>query len=80
MKEKRGGESVVSDIALAVLGLSAGFAILGAGFSLAKVGVACMSALVERPEQFFKGFLVVTLCEALAIYGLVITLLVLFGI
>lgn len=68
---------MVSDMALVALGLSAGFAILGAGFALAKVGTACVSALVEKPEQFFKGFLVVTLCEALAIYGLVIGLLVL---
>jgi V/A-type H+-transporting ATPase subunit K len=68
---------MVSEMALVTLGLTAGLAILGAGFALAKVGVACVSALVEKPEQFFKGFLVVTLCEALAIYGLVIGLLVL---
>lgn len=75
--KKKGGEGMVSEMVLTALGASAGVAIVAAGFALAKVGVACMSALVEKPDQFFKGFLVVTLCEALAIYGLVIGLLVL---
>ncbi|MGA2572666.1 MAG: ATP synthase subunit C [Candidatus Methanomethylicaceae archaeon] len=71
---------MVADIVLATLGLSVGLAIVGASYALAKVGAACISALVEKPEQFFKGFLVATLCEALAIYGLVIGLLVLLGV
>jgi F0F1-type ATP synthase membrane subunit c/vacuolar-type H+-ATPase subunit K len=70
---------MVAELVLVALGISAGAAIVASGFALAKVGVACMSALVEKPEQFFKGFLVATLCEALAIYGLVLGLLVLFG-
>jgi V/A-type H+-transporting ATPase subunit K len=54
-----------------VMSLSA----LAAGYALAKSGTAAISALAEKPEQFFKAFLVVTLCEAIAIYGVVIAVL-----
>jgi V/A-type H+-transporting ATPase subunit K len=46
-----------------------------AAYALARSGSAAISALVEKPETFFKAFLVVTLCEAIAIYGLVISVL-----
>ncbi|MDH7556205.1 MAG: ATP synthase subunit C [Candidatus Methanosuratincola sp.] len=48
---------------------------LAAGYALAKSGSAAISSLVEKPETFFKAFLVVTLCEAIAIYGLIIAIL-----
>lgn len=48
---------------------------IAAGYALAKSGSAALSSLVERPETFFKAFLVVTLCEAIAIYGLIIAIL-----
>ena len=48
---------------------------LAAGWALARSGTAAISALAEKPEQFFKAFLVVTLCEAIAIYGVVIAVL-----
>jgi len=48
---------------------------LAAGYALAKSGTAAISSLVEKPETFFKAFLVVTLCEAIAIYGLIIAIL-----
>lgn len=46
-----------------------------ASYALARSGAAAISALVEKPETFFKAFLVVTLCEAIAIYGLVMAVL-----
>jgi V/A-type H+-transporting ATPase subunit K len=62
-----------------ILALSAAMAVsvcgIAAGYALAKSGTAAVSALTERPETFFKAFLVVTLCEAVAIYGLVIAVL-----
>ncbi|MCX8182464.1 MAG: ATP synthase subunit C [Candidatus Methanomethyliaceae archaeon] len=48
---------------------------IAAGYALAKSGSAAIAALAEKPETFFKAFLVVTLCEAVAIYGLVIAVL-----
>lgn len=56
-------------------GLAVGLAGLAAGVSLARAGAAAISALVEKPDTFFKAFLIVTLCEAIAIYGVVIAIL-----
>ncbi len=55
--------------------LSVGLASLGAGLSIAAVGSAAVSALAEKPETFFRAFLVVALAEALAIYGLIMGIL-----
>ncbi len=55
--------------------VAVGASCLGAGFALAKAGSAAIASLAEKPETFFKAFLVVTLCEAVAIYGLIIAIL-----
>jgi len=55
--------------------LAVGLTGVGAGYALAKSGAAAISSLAEKPETFFKAFLVVTLSEAVAIYGLVIAIL-----
>lgn len=56
-------------------GLSVGMAILGSGYALKTVGTSAIATLTEREEAFFKAFLVVALCEALAVYGLIIAIL-----
>jgi V/A-type H+-transporting ATPase subunit K len=48
---------------------------IAAGYSLAKAGSAAVASLAEKPETFFRAFLIATLCEAIAIYGLVIAVL-----
>lgn len=50
-------------------------ACLGAGMAIAASGSAAISAATEKPETFFRSFLVVALAEALAIYGLIIGIL-----
>ena len=61
------------------IALGAGFAIglsgLGAGFAIAGAGSAAISALAEKPDTFFRSFLIVALAEALAIYGLIMGIL-----
>ncbi|WP_371803422.1 ATP synthase subunit C [Candidatus Lokiarchaeum ossiferum] len=61
------------------LALSAAIAVglsgLGAGYAIKTTGTAAISVLAERPEEFMKGFLVVALGEALAIYGLIVAIL-----
>jgi V/A-type H+-transporting ATPase subunit K len=61
------------------IALAAAFAIglpgLGAGIALSSAGTAAISALAEKPETFFKSFLIVALAEALAIYGLIMGIL-----
>ena len=56
-------------------GIAVGLATLGAGFALSATGSAAISAVAERPETFFRSFLVVALSEALAIYGLIMGIL-----
>lgn len=66
-----------TDITMLALSSSLTTIVCGAAaaYALARSGSAAISALVEKPETFFKAFLVVTLCEAIAIYGLVISVL-----
>jgi V/A-type H+/Na+-transporting ATPase subunit K len=56
-------------------GLAVGLATLGAGLAISSAGTAAISALAEKPETFFRSFLVVALAEALAIYGLIMGIL-----
>ncbi|MFX0030056.1 MAG: ATP synthase subunit C [Candidatus Hermodarchaeota archaeon] len=55
--------------------ISVAAAVLGSAIALKTVGTAAISSLSEREETFFKAFLIVALCEALAIYGLIIAIL-----
>jgi V/A-type H+-transporting ATPase subunit K len=55
--------------------LAVSLSALGAGFAISAVGSAAISALAEKPETFFRSFLIVALAEALAIYGLIMGIL-----
>jgi V/A-type H+-transporting ATPase subunit K len=48
---------------------------LAAGLAISSAGTAAISALAEKPDTFFKSFLVVALAEALALYGLIMGIL-----
>lgn len=56
-------------------GLAIGLAALGAGLAISAAGSAAISALAEKPDTFFRSFLIVALAEALAIYGLIMGIL-----
>ena len=56
-------------------GLAIGLPSLAAGFAISAVGSAAISALAEKPDTFFRSFLIVALAEALAIYGLIMGIL-----
>jgi len=62
-----------------VLALSSAIAIssavMASAWAMKTVGTAAISSLSEREENFFKAFLVVALCEALAVYGLIVAIL-----
>ena len=63
-------------VALAIaVAISVGASVLGSAWAMKTVGTAAISALSEREESFFKAFLVVALCEALAVYGLIVAIL-----
>lgn len=56
-------------------GLAVGLSALAAGLAISAVGSAAVSALAEKPDTFFRSFLIVALAEALAIYGLIMGIL-----
>ena len=56
-------------------GLAIGLPSLAAGLAISAVGSAAISALAEKPDTFFRSFLIVALAEALAIYGLIMGIL-----
>ncbi len=57
--------------------LSAGLAALGAGFAVAHVGSAAVGAVAEKPELFGRVLVLVGLAEGIAIYGLIVSILIL---
>jgi V/A-type H+-transporting ATPase subunit K len=72
--------SVIGDafgLGLLAAALSTGLAALGAGYAVAKVGAAAVGALAEKPELFGRLLIFVGLAEGIAIYGLIVSILVL---
>ena len=61
-------------------GLAVGLAGIGAGIGLGTAGAAAIGAISEKPEVFGRSLIFVVLVEAIAIYGLLISLLLLFAI
>lgn len=62
---------------LAAAAASTALATLGAGFAVAKVGSAAIGALAEKPELFGRLLIFVGLAEGIAIYGLIVSILIL---
>jgi len=57
--------------------LSTGLAALGAGLAVGRVGAATVGAVTEKPELFGRMLILVGLAEGIAIYGLIISILIL---
>jgi V/A-type H+-transporting ATPase subunit K len=57
--------------------LATGLSSLGAGFAVAKVGTAAVGALAEKPELFGRLLIFIGLAEGIAIYGLIVSVLML---
>ena len=57
--------------------LATGLSSLGAGFAVAKVGTAAVGALAEKPELFGRLLIFIGLAEGIAIYGLIVSILML---
>ncbi len=57
--------------------LAAGLAALGAGYAVANVGTAALGALAEKPDLFGRVLVMVGLAEGIAIYGLIVSILIL---
>ncbi len=50
---------------------------LSAGYAVAKVGTAAIGALAEKPDLFGRLLIFVGLAEGIAIYGLIVSILIL---
>ena len=57
--------------------LSTGLSSLGAGYAVAHVGSAAIGAMAEKPELLGRALIVIGLAEGIAIYGLIISILIL---
>lgn len=57
--------------------LSVGISAIGSGIAVASSSAAALGALSEDPKIFGKAFVFVGLAEGIAIYGLIISILIL---
>ncbi|HEX7393492.1 MAG TPA: ATP synthase subunit C [Anaerolineaceae bacterium] len=57
--------------------LSTGLACIGGGIGVASSGAAAIGAIAEKPEAFGRALIFVGLAEGIAIYGLIISFLIL---
>ena len=58
-------------------GLSTGLATIGAGYAVGSVGSAALGAVSEDPKILGKTLIYVGLSEGIAIYGLIISIMIL---
>ena len=73
-----GGEiSTGLGLALIGAGIPTGLAAVGAGFAVGPVGAASLAIIAEKPEMFGRTLIYLGLAEGIAIYGLVVTILLL---
>ncbi|MDK2781639.1 MAG: V/A-type H+/Na+-transporting ATPase subunit [Archaeoglobi archaeon] len=59
-------------------GLAVGLAGIGAGMGEQAIGAAAVGAMAEDPGFFGKGLLMTVIPESIAIFGLVVSLILLF--
>ena len=57
--------------------ISTGLAALGAGIAVSNVGSAAIGAIAEKPEMLGRTLIVIGLAEGIAIYGLIVSILIL---
>lgn len=72
-------ETAADPYASLAAGISTGLAALGAGVAVSGTGAAAIGAIAEKPEALGRSLIFVGLAEGVAIYGLLISFLVLFG-
>jgi V/A-type H+-transporting ATPase subunit K len=57
--------------------ISTGLAAIGAGIAVSGTGAAAVGAIAEKPEVFGRALIFVGLAEGIAIYGLIISFMIL---
>jgi len=69
--------SIGKGLAIIGIGLPTSFATIGAGISVGPIGASSLAAISEKPENFGRSLIYLGLAEGIAIYGLVVTILLL---
>ena len=69
--------SVGLGLALIGIGIPTGLATIGAGIAVGPVGASSLAVISEKPEMFGRTLIYLGLAEGIAIYGLVVTILML---
>lgn len=64
-------------LALLGVGLPTGLAAIGAAIALGPIGSASLAVIAEKPEMFGRTLVYMGLAEGIAIYGLVMSILML---
>lgn len=64
-------------LAFLAAGLSTGLACIGAGYAVGAVGSSALGAVSENPKMLGRTLIFVGLAEGIAIYGLIISIIVL---
>lgn len=67
--------SLGKGLALLGIGLPTALAAIGAGIALGPVGAASLAVIAEKPEMFGRTLIYMGLAEGIAIYGLVMSIL-----
>jgi len=67
----------LAGLAFIAAALSTSLAALAAGYAVARVGSAAVGAIAEKPELFGRVLVLVGLAEGIAIYGLIVSILIL---
>ena len=73
----RGEISMGLGVAIIGIGLPTGLAAIGAALALGPVGSAALAVVAEKPEMFGRTLIYLGLAEGIAIYGLVMSILLL---
>jgi len=64
-------------LALLGIGLPTGLAAIGAAIALGPIGSAALAVIAEKPDMFGRTLVYMGLAEGIAIYGLVMSILML---
>ena len=72
------GEPAADIYASLAAGLATGLGSIGAGIAVSGTGAAAVGAIAEKPEAFGRSLIFVGLAEGVALYGLIISIIVLF--
>ena len=75
--EKKVPESTAFGLGLIAAAISTSVSAIAAGIAVSIVGSAAMGAVAEKPEIMGRSIIFVGLAEGIAIYGLIISIMIL---